>query len=291
MTLQNTLSLRMLNTLLKGENRLSDEARKRTSSFVRSQMTENGGFMDKSGKADLYYTPFGLMLTHILQLNINPDITEQWLDKQDSRLSDLVSRSAYVRSRMLCKLLKYGKSGFALNRLFKTKQTFPAFTNYPHNDMYSPYSQFMSLSLREDMDIGTINRQEILSSLSAYRVESGGFTNIKGGKEPSTNATVAALAVKGQLCGYTDNEDIRYLFSSQDESGGFFACPASPVPDLLSTATALFMLKCYAVEPQFNADDFIDAHWLESGGFGATFIDESGDAEYTFYGLLALGAV
>jgi len=42
--------------------------------------------------------------------------------------------------------------------------------------------------------------------------------------------------------------------------------------------------------PKFNANDFIDAHWLPSGGFSATLIDETSDVEYTFYGLLALGA-
>jgi prenyltransferase beta subunit len=107
----------------------------------------------------------------------------------------------------------------------------------------------------------------------------------------TTNATVAALAIRGQLCGYQDNDDIRFLMLSQDESGGFYACASASIPDLLSTATALFILKCYGVTPRFDATDFINAHWLSSGGFGATLMDEAGDVEYTFYGLLALGAI
>jgi hypothetical protein len=39
-----------------------------------------------------------------------------------------------------------------------------------------------------------------------------------------------------------------------------------------------------------NAVSFIDAHWQPSGGFCATLMDETCDVEYTFYGLLALGA-
>ena len=281
----------MLDTLQKGIKRLGDEAQKRIASFVSSQLTENGGFVDKSGKADLYYTSFGLMLTYILKLNININLIEQWLDKQENQLSDLVNRSACIRSRLLCKLLKAGKLNFAVNQLFRTKQTLPVFSDYPHGDMFSPYSQFLLLSLCEDMGVDITNHPELLTSLSAYRAENGGFGNIRGGKQASTNATVAALAVTGQLCGYRDNDDVRYLFSSQDDSGGFFAGVSSPVPDLLSTATALFMLKCYGVTPRFVADDFIDAHWLPSGGFGATLLDDSADVEYTFYGLLALGAV
>ena len=301
----------MLDTLQQGQKRLSNEAKTRIVSFTNSQLAENGGFMDKNRKADLYYTPFGLMLAYILKPDINTHPTEQWLYKQKKQLSDLVYLSAFIRSRLLCRLLKTGKTGYAINRLLKTgktgyvinrllktRQTLPVFAGYPHDDMYSPYSQFLFLSLQEDLGIdATANQQELLTSLSAYRIENRGYSNIRGGLLASTNATVAALAIKGQLCGYPvndnscrDNETIHYLYSSQDESGGFFAGVSSPVPDLLSTATALFMMRCYGITPRFVADDFIEAHWLPSGGFGATLMDETGDVEYTFYGLLALGA-
>jgi len=289
MNVKKTISFKMLEALQQGKKKLSSEAQKIIASFVSSQLTENGGFMDKNRKADLYYTSFGLMLAYIFKLNINTKNTESWLEKQGNHLSDLVYRSAYIRSRMLCKLLKSGKLSFAVSQLFKTKQMLPAFANYPHGDENSPYSQFLLLSLREEMGINMENHQEILTSLSEYRVEDGGYSNVKGSKQASTNATVAALAVKGQLGGYRDNDDVRFLYSLQDESGGFFAAVSSPVPDMLSTATALFMLKCYGIAPRFNANDFIDAHWLQSGGFGATFMDETSDVEYTFYGLLALG--
>ena len=283
------ISFKMLDALRQGIKRLDREAKKRIASFVNSQLTENGVFMDKSGKADLYYTSFGLMLAYVLKLNINTCIIEQWLHKHENQLSDLVHRSAFIRCRMICNLLKAGKLNFTVNQLFKTRQMLPVFTDYPHGDRYSPYSQFLLLSLCEDMGISTENRQEIITSLSAYHIESGGYSNIKGSKQATTNATVAALAVRGQLGGYHDNDDIRYLYALQDESGAFFANSSAPVPDLLSTATALFMLKCYDVSPRFVAIDFVETNWLSSGGFGATHMDETGDVEHTFYGLLALG--
>ena len=285
-----SLSLKMLDALQQGKNRLSGEAQKQISLFVRSQMTENGAFMDKNGNDDLYYTSFGLMLAYVFNLNINTKQTEKWLDKQNDKLSDLLYFAAHVRCQMLCKLLKTGKFNFVLKRFFTTKQKLPAFTDYPHGDQYSPYSQFLMLTLKEDMGIETENYQEIITSLSSYHVENGGFSNIKGNKTATTNATVAALAVKGQLSGYQKNVDVDYLYSLQDDSGGFSATPSAPVPDLLSTATALFMLKCYGVAPRINPDNFIDAHWQPSGGFCATLMDENCDVEYTFYGLLALGA-
>ena len=247
--------------------------------------------MDKNGKDDLYYTSFGLMLAYVLQLKINTKLIKQWLDKQNGKMSDVVYYAAFIRSRMLCKLLKTGKLSLALNRLFQSPYTLPDFTNYPHGDNDSPYSQFLLLSLKEDLGIKTENHKELLTFLASYHVEGGGYSNIKGSKQATTNATVAALAVQGQLCGYRENNDVEYLYLSQDESGGFYANRSAPVPDLLSTATALFILKCYGVTPQINAGEFIDAHWLSSGGFCATLLDESCDVEYTFYGLLALGAM
>ena len=285
------LSEKLLDTLLQGKKKLSHEAQKRITSFVGSQLTENGAFTNKNGNDDLYYTSFGLMLAYVLKLHINTAHTNQWLDTQNDKLSDLLNCAAYLRSRMLCRLLKTGRLNLALSRMFNTKQTLPLFSDYPHGDMYSPYSQYILLSLKEEMGIETTNRQEILTSLSSYRIATGGYSNIKGSKQATTNATVAALAVRGQLCGYQDNEDIRYLFSTQNESGGFYANALAPVPDLLSTATALFLLKCYGLTPRINAGNFIDAHWQSSGGFAATLMDDRCDVEYTFYGLLALGSV
>ncbi|MDR0796274.1 MAG: hypothetical protein LBE79_09550 [Tannerella sp.] len=288
---QKSLSLKLLDTLQQGKKQLSREAVERIAAFVRSQLTENGAFMDKNGRDDLYYTSFGLMLSHVLKLNINTDHTGQWLGKQDAKLSDLVYYSAYIRCRLLCKLLKSGKLNFALSHLFKIKQPLPDFTNYPHGDPNSPYSLFLLLSLKEDMGIMTANHSEMLSPLSSYHAETGGFGNIKGSTQATTNATVAALAIKGQLGGYRIDADVDYLQASQDQSGGFYAGSSTPVPDLLSTATALFLLKYYNVTPRINAGNFIDAHWHPSGGFSATLLDESCDVEYTFYGLLALGAI
>ena len=281
----------MLHALLQAKSRLGNEAQKRIVLFVKSKIVENKSFMDKNGKDDLYYTSFGLMLAYVFKLNIHTKHTGQWLDKQDDKLSDLVDYSAYIRCRMICKMLQSGKLIFALSRMFNKKQTLPDFTNYPHNDKYSPYSRFLMLSLMEDMGNETWNVQEVLKSLSSYRVETGGFSNIRESRQASTNATVAALAVKGQLSGYRVDDDIDYLRSLQDDSGGFYANSSAPVPDLLSTATALFMLQSYGVAPRINPDSFIDAHWQPSGGFCATLMDEDCDVEYTFYGLLALGAL
>ena len=68
--------------------------------------------------------------------------------------------------------------------------------------------------------------------------------------------------------------------------------PHAPLPDLLSTATALHALTALQVpldrvkEPCL---DFIDTLWTNAGAFHGHWGDDAVDCEYTFYGLLALG--
>jgi hypothetical protein len=65
------------------------------------------------------------------------------------------------------------------------------------------------------------------------------------------------------------------------------------MPDLLSTATALHALSCLdrPLSPAKREQclDFIDTLWDAGGGFHGHWADDDLDAEYTFYGLLALG--
>lgn len=284
--MKNTLSAKLFNTLQKGKEQLGTEALRRIACFVESQRTEEHAFQDKSGKADLYYTAFGWMLSYLLGIRQDPRKMHRYLSQQDPERLDLVHYAAYMRCRMLKQLIKNGRTGLFIQSLFPTRiRALDTFKNIPHADLHAPYTQFIRLSLLEDSGW---RRKGITDSLAEYRAPGGGYRNTKEGPA-TTNATTAALAVRGQLAGYRENEDLHYLLNSQELSGGFRATEASPIPDLLSTATALFTLNCYNTKPRYPAWDFIESHWLDSGGFSATLLEEKSDVEYTFYGLLALG--
>ncbi len=284
--MRHTLSAKLFNTLQKGKEQLGKEALRRITCFVESQQTAEHAFQDKSGKADLYYTSFGWMLSYLLGIRLDPYKMHCYLSQQDPKQLDLVHYAAYVRCRMLKELVKNGKAGLWLRSLFPFKvRALDTFARVPHADQYAPYTQFIRLSLWEDSGR---KRKGTTDSLAEYRVSGGGYRNTKEGPA-TTNATVAALAVQGQLAGYRENEDLHYLRDSQDASGGFRATAVSPLPDLLSTATALFVLHCYNTRPRYPVRDFIESHWLPFGGFSATLLEEKSDVEYIFYGLLALG--
>jgi prenyltransferase beta subunit len=84
-----------------------------------------------------------------------------------------------------------------------------------------------------------------------------------------------------------------WLMAQQHPNGGFLAVPGAPLPDLLSTATALHALACLERRVPSRVHerclDFIDTLWSADGGFHGHWADDHLDAEYTFYGLLALG--
>lgn len=72
-------------------------------------------------------------------------------------------------------------------------------------------------------------------------------------------------------------------------SGGYSASQDAP-PDLLSTALARFSLFAANQPLQAPSDlAFIESCWLDDALFGSSPTALQGDAEHTFYGLLALG--
>lgn len=114
----------------------------------------------------------------------------------------------------------------------------------------------------------------------------------------STNKVCCILVMQHQTGCEPDAKLLKWLRDRQDETGGFHASKQAPIPDMLSTAVSLFTLKLVDKEYQKVGNqtiqstiDFIQAHWLDSGGFAPTILDDYSDVEYCFYGLLALGSI
>jgi hypothetical protein len=94
------------------------------------------------------------------------------------------------------------------------------------------------------------------------------------------------------LDGHPEPAIAEWLLARCHPSGGFFAAPGAPLPDLLSTATALHALTALGARLEAIREpclDFVDTLWTNTGGFYGTWADDSLDCEYTYYGLLALG--
>lgn len=133
-----------------------------------------------------------------------------------------------------------------------------------------------------------------------HRIMTVGWIGWRPAVERRLNAFLATYQQHGSQHGVNawaarltrqrDERLIRQILSLQHTTGGFLAHAHAPIPDLLTTAVALFALSLYAVAPQTDPMPFITTHWLPDGSFAPTLFDVQSDVEYVFYGLLATGA-
>jgi hypothetical protein len=131
-----------------------------------------------------------------------------------------------------------------------------------------------------------------LTSLAGLRAEDGSYGNRLGLNTGITTATAAAVLVLRHLDATPGREIGVWLLDHCHSGGGFFASRSTPVPDLLSTATALHALSALhiPIAGLRNAClDFVDSLWTNRGGFFGTWTDDAIDCEYTYYALLTLG--
>jgi hypothetical protein len=155
------------------------------------------------------------------------------------------------------------------------------------------YGCFVALGAYQDLHREIPEPLRMVQCLKFLETPDGAWANARGLKVGSTNATAAAATLLHQL-GVPVNQNVGdWLLAQVHRDGGFLAMPNAPMPDLLSTATALHALACLEREVpapiRERCLDFIDTLWNAEGGFHGHWADDHLDAEYTFYGLLALG--
>jgi hypothetical protein len=155
------------------------------------------------------------------------------------------------------------------------------------------YGCFVALGAYQDLGRELPDPLRMVQCLKFLETPDGAWANARGLKVGSTNATAAAVTLLHQL-GMPVNQSVGdWLLAQAHPDGGFLAMPSAPMPDLLSTATTLHALSCLdrEIPPAIRERclDFIDTLWNAEGGFHGHWADDHLDAEYTFYGLLALG--
>jgi hypothetical protein len=240
--------------------------------FLSSRQTDLGGFMDKGGKNDLYYSLFGSFASEALDLNDGNERLKQYLDQT---MSILKPEGIHLH----CAVILISRLA-GINRLSKDiRDTLNKNISKPGT--LSPYTAF--LSLLSYYYSGNYRGLYLVSR----RLKSG--ANVK-----DVPCTVIAANLVLQYCfGKPVEHYIQALHSFYMKNGSFAAVKNAPVGDLLSTGVALYALKVAGADIRKIAPDclkYVDTLY-SGGGFCATVLDPDPDVEYTFYGLLALGAL
>lgn len=276
--------------------KLLGEATASVTGFLESRLHEEGGFVDRDGRPDLYYTVFGLAGLRAINAPLPVKPVKAWLRR-------LVLSQPKLDFVHLCSLARCVAAGdeappaLLRRRLLDELETYRAADGgyhnvQPHAAHGTAYGCFLALGAHQDFGTEPPDKAGLGRCLKGLLARDGAYANAPGAPAGSTNATAAAIAVLHAL-GLSPPEGIAaWLLARRYARGGFFAAPAVPVPDLLSTATGLHALTTLGVSLDRIAEaelDFLDSLWSSRGGFHGHWADDELDCEYTFYGLLALG--
>ena len=255
----------------------------------------DGGFQDRAGNSDLYYTVFGLEGLIALRADLPLAAVRGYLTGfGDGASLDFIHLGCLARCwAALPRNLHDGLPTDAiLARVDSYRSEDGGFAAEPGQADGTVYHSFIALGAYQDLGREVPNSGGLVSCVNRLRADDGGYANQHDVPHGLTPSTAAAVTLLRQLGAPVPAGTAEWLLSRCRPDGGFFATPLAPLPDLLSTATALHALA--GLHAPFDTIrepclDFIDTLWTSRGGFLGSWADDTLDGEYTYYGLLALG--
>lgn len=275
--------------------RLLGEAADSVAGYLRSQLNADGGFANRAGDSDLYYSVFGLEGLLALRAEFPAAQVANYLRGfGDGESLDFVHLSCLARC--WAAIPAEHRRDIPARRILDRVETFRsrdgAYDGTPDSEFGSLYGCFLALGAYEDLGQSVPDPQAMLRCADRLRTPDGGYANDVGLPLGLTPSTAAAATLIRHLGAQPPADVATWLLARAHPQGGFFATPDAPIPDLLSTATALHALAGMHADLDAIKEpciDFIDTLWTSRGAFYGNWADDIADSEYTFYALLALG--
>ncbi len=286
----------MLQVARLGPSVLGEEACRLIEKFILSQQGPQGGFLDRDGSPDLYYTSFAVDALAALQVELPESSLSRYLGSKMEMLAELdfVHLCCLARASSAIKSLRGSDviSG-VLERIEGFRTPDGGYNQIAGHPTGSAYACFLAWGAYSDHGKPLPNQQAITRCLDALATGDGAWCNDTDLPIANLPATAAAVAVCRNLRHPVTDATVEWILSSYHQpSGGFLPFPDAPMPDLLTTAVALHTLDALQgpLQPiRESCLDFIDTLWSAAGGFHGNWSDDDLDIEYTYYGLLALG--
>ncbi len=278
------------------------EAGDRIVEFFNSQINDDGGGKDRAGESDLYYTVFCIEGLVAMQAALPADHIADYLSTfGDGADLDFVHLCCLARC-----WASLGTNGFDKAKRASVAERIASFRsldggfnpdpdpdqeNNPDNPDGTVYHSFLALGAYQDLGIELPDQDRLIESIAVLRTNDGAYGNEKSMNIGTTPTTAAAATLLRQFQRPVSDAVGVWLKKQCHSAGGFLAMPIAPMPDLLSTATALHALAGMRVsfeDIKESCLDFVDSLWTGSA-FCGTWEDDAQDSEYTYYALLALG--
>ncbi len=273
--------------------------------FVLSELDDTGGFRDRDGAPDLYYTVFGIECLVALREEPPRARVLPYLESLAASLSDCDEAPREEGGldfvHIACLARAYAGLGAQPDAAVRDR-VIAAIENHRSADggwanslgaeNGTLYAAFLALGALQDLGVNAADTERLVDFCRTMETADGGYANDRSMVVGTTTAVSAACALLRQIGAAPRPETGDWLEAQFTPGGGFRAMPRAPMPDLLSTATALHALAglqrslTHLAEPCL---DFIDTLWTNRGSFYGHWADDVLDCEYTYYGLLALG--
>ena len=261
--------------------------------FTAARINPDGGFRGRTDQSDLYYTVFGIESLIALGASVNRDPVSGYLDGfADGKSLDLVHLACLARCRANVLQAEHELNEKIAHRLEFHRCADGGYSNSMGAKSGTAYACFLALGAYQDLKLEIPNPAGLIECILSLQRPDGSFANDATIQIGSTPATAAAVTTLHYLNCTPPAPSVQWLLARSRATGGFLAAPVAPIPDLLSTATAIHALSL----AQTPLDDikqptleFIDSLWSTEGAFAGNWLDDTLDCEYTYYGLLALG--
>lgn len=264
--------LQLIHWVKKGFLQLDETSQKEIRLFIESQQHVSGGFTDRGGNPDLYYSLFGLWVSAALNMDESLEKLTKFIHRKEKKekagidfftsflIRSFLQENSFKKPSQLSLVQLFFRKGSSINTIylvFLFLLTFDFF--YGKRKPLLFLARVVLLFYRPPGD----SPCSICSAYTVARVYSG-------------------INVKKQT---------RQLFSYFEKMKGFKIFQNAETADLLSTAVALFALRKGNADLRLVAPDCL--HLIQqnydTGAFLSGDGDNSRDLEYTFYGLLSLG--
>ena len=271
------------NDLRRGLGKAAETYARKHAAWLAGRQGEGGGFFNRRGQEELYYTAFGLRGLAILNA-LTPDIANRAITylieeaRQGSPWRTAIMTTSWWDALALCEEAAGARVADALREESATATCHGlnelrrddggwAKTNMEGNG--SVYHTFLAACTYGRMDRELPEPERVDAFTRDLEQPEGGFLENRYSKRPGTNGTTAGivlsvmrrgggtLATAVAAAGWQNLPDIlkrsvtrplsrhgRFMLSLRDDDeGGFRATPNAPFADLLSTYTALFSLR------------------------------------------------
>jgi len=265
--------------------------------FVRSRQLQDGQFRGRGEEGDIYYTVFGIDCLLALDEEIDRAALGRYLTSFGCGENlDLMHLGCLARcwSRLDREGLTSGNAAAILKRVESYRSEDGGYHIERGAKCGSIYGCFLAYAAYQDLAAELPEVERVADSIEALHIDGGLYASEQGFDKPTTNAAVGALLMLSSLGRSAGNRAGEWLLEQHHAKGGFVAAPEVPIPDLVSTATALFALRKTGMDVSGVKEgciNFLGSVWNDDGGFSGNWMDETSDCEYTFYALLSLGCL